>query len=181
MWKKVVVVVLCAAVAAFSMGQTECQPVWPDAPFDATGGYEGTWQGQTTPGPEEKEDPQVIVACPLSMTLTQSTQPGLLGSYPIQGTVEVDYSCLELPEWVGEIPPSTTNVTGGLTADGKLTLLSGGCGTGVCVLLTMAGEGVDADLDGAMDTYSGAWSFIILLAGVQPFGVSGTFEVAAVD
>jgi len=179
MRKNLAVLVLCAAVAAFSMGQTECQP--PPPPFDVTGTYDGTWQGQEVPPPEEKvEELQVVVACPLSMTLTQSAQPNLLG-YPVNGTVEVDYSCLELPEWVGEIPPSTTNVTGVLAADGKLTLASGGCGTGLCVLLTLAGLGVDADEDEAMDTYSGAWSFLILPAGIQVFGVAGTFEVAAVD
>ena len=28
-----------------------------------------------------------------------------------------------------------------------------------------------------MDSYTGDWTFVILLAGVPPFGVSGTFEV----
>jgi hypothetical protein len=63
--------------------------------------------------------------------------------------------------------------------DGKMTLLSGGCGTGVCLVLALAGQGVDADSDGRMDTFSGSWSFVILLAGVEPFGTTGEFELNA--
>jgi hypothetical protein len=46
-------------------------------------------------------------------------------------------------------------------------------------VLSLDGQGTDDDDDGLMDTYSGTWGFTILLAGVQPFGVNGTFEVVA--
>jgi len=185
MHKTLKLLALCSVVIVFSMGQTECQPEWPVPPFDTSGSYAGTWSGRTTePDPEKAEDPeevQVIEDCPLTMTLTQDVTADYPADHGVEGTVNIDYSCVQLPEWVeGDLPASNVNVTGLLADDGKLSLLSGGCGTGICVLLTLAGEGQDLDADGLMDTYSGAWSYIILLAGVQPFGVSGTFGVAVV-
>ena len=96
----------------------------------------------------------------------------------VKGTAEIDYSCIQLPEWANEIPASTVQVGGLLGDDGKLVLLSGGCTTALCVVLSLDGQGTDDDGDGLMDTYAGAWGYTILLAGVQPFGVTGTFEVA---
>ncbi len=165
----------CVVVAALTLGQAQC-PQGPPPPFDATGLYIGTWSGQTTA--TEKQSEQIVTACPLTMTLVQNVNAPYPANHGVSGTVEIDYSCLTLPEWVQQTPPpSIANVSGLLTDEGTLTLFSGGCGPGVCVVLTLAGEGTVADADGMMDAYSGAWSFIILLAGVQPFGVSGTFEV----
>ena len=177
MAKTVQFVLFVALVGVLSIGQSQCQIEWPPPPFDTTGTYEGTWEGSTA----DAEKAQVIEACALTMTLQQDVTASYPTDHGVSGSVVVDYSCLDLPEWVGEIPPNTVNVSGILADDGKLTLLSGGCGTGLCVVLALAGEGEDSDSDGAMDAYSGAWSYTILLAGVQPFGVAGTFEVAAVD
>ena len=129
------------------------------------------------------EKQQEILACPLTVTLTQDMTATYPKDHAVQGTVEIDYSCLEeqLPAWVEEIPPNIIQVSGIVADDGKMALFSGGCGTGMCVVLSLGGEGTDIDADVAMDTYSGSWSFVILLAGVPPFGVSGTFEVNAVD
>jgi hypothetical protein len=149
------------------------------APFDTTGTYAGTWSGHTNEAKVEKQ--QTVAACPLTVTLEQDVSLAYPADHGVKGTVHVDYSCLVLPEWVGEIPPSDVQVAGVLADDGTLTLLSGGCGTGMCVVMALSGQGVDADSDGAMDEYGGAWSFTILLAGVQPFGVSGEFQVASVD
>jgi len=151
-----------------------CPPSWPEPPFDTTGTYTGTWSGQPSEGEEVNE-------CPLTITLTQNLNANYPGDHAVSGTVVVDYSCFELPEWVGTPPPSTVNVGGLLGDDGTLTLLSGGCGTGLCVVLALSGTGVDADGDGDMDSYSGTWSYSLLLAGVQPLTVTGTFEVAVDD
>jgi hypothetical protein len=173
-----------AALCAVLLTITGCPPPggWPLPPFGTTGVYEGTWQGRTTDqDPAKQVD---ILACPLTIDLTQDTTLPYPQDHGVAGTVTIDYSCLEsvLPLWVEETPPPTeVNVTGLLADDGKLALVSGGCGPGVCLILTLGGEGLDSDEDGAMDHYAGAWSFIILLAGVEPFGVSGTFEVDSVD
>ena len=151
-------------------------PAQVPPPFDTTGAYVGTWSGQTNEGQGQKQ--QEVAACPLTITLEQDVNTTYPANHGVKGTVVIDYSCVELPEWVTtEIPPSTVQVGGLLADDGKLTLMSGGCGTGLCLVLVLAGQGVDGDADGVMDTYSGSWSFVILLAGVQPFGVSGLFEV----
>ena len=158
------------AVAAFS----GCPNGGPP-PFDATGDYTGTWSGQTE-GVEKVEE---VVGCPLTMSLVQHAAAAYPKNRGVSGQVEVDFSCWELPEWIEEPPPALVNVTGILLDDGTLGLLSGGCGTGMCVALGLTGVGEDVDFDGFMDTYSGEWSYVILLAGVQPFGVKGVFSVEA--
>jgi hypothetical protein len=113
----------------------------------------------------------------LTITLQQDLDANYPGDHAVTGTAKIDYSCVELPKWVTDaLPASTVNVTGLLADDGKLTLLSGGCGTGICLVLALSGEGADTDADGRMDAYSGGWSFTILLAGFQPFGITGTFD-----
>ncbi|NIA15026.1 MAG: hypothetical protein GWP08_13215 [Nitrospiraceae bacterium] len=156
------------AVTAFS----GCPPGGPP-PFDASGDYSGTWSGQTE-GAEKTEE---VVACPLTMSLVQAAEAAYPKNRGVTGVVEIDFSCLVLPEWIEEPPPALVNVTGILLDDGTLGLLTGGCGTGLCVALGLKGTGEDVDLDGFMDTYSGEWSYVIMLAGVQPFGVKGVFSV----
>ncbi len=155
---------------------------WPKPPFDATGDYEGTWQGQTDPTAEDAESHEIL-ACPLTMSLKQELTAPYPGDHRVTGTVVVDYSCLNdlLPDSIQELPDSTVDVSGLLGDDGKIVLLSGGCGVGACAVMTLAGSGEDANDDGIMDSFSGNWSFIILIAGVQPFGVSGTFTVDAIE
>jgi len=179
MGTKISALAMGVGVTFLAVGLCGCPNEWPPPPFDTTGTYQGTWQGKTNEA--DKAEVQVIEGCPLTLTLEQDVSANYPADHGVKGTAVIDYSCLLLPEWVGEIPPATVNMTGLLADDGKMTLLSGGCGTGLCLVLTLAGEGADVDADGAMDTYNGAWAFTILLAGVQPFGVTGTFEVAAVD
>jgi hypothetical protein len=148
----------------------------PPAPFDTTGTYFGTWSGRSDEA--DVAEQQTVLACPLTITLTQDTSLPYPQDHAVKGTVDVDYSCLELPEWVDEIPPGQAQVSGLLADDGTLTLVSGGCGPGLCLVLALSGPAVDSDSDRAMDEYSGSWSFTILLAGVRPFGVNGEFQVA---
>ena len=178
MRKRTRCILLVGCVALLCIGQEQCNIEWPEPPFDTTGTYIGTWSGQTN---EPEKAQQTVAACPLTMTLVQDLTADYPADHGVSGTVEIDFSCIELPEWAEPIPPNTVNVTGLLQDDGKLTLLSGGCTTALCLVLALDGQGVDVDGDGAMDVYEGDWSFTILLAGVQPFGVAGTFEVASVD
>lgn len=169
--------VLLLAVAGALAG---CPPPggWPKPPFDTTGSYLGAWAGRSN---EDAERQQVIEDCPLSIKLTQDLTRPYPGDHSVSGTVTVDYSCIELPEWVEEVPASTVNVSGLLGDDGKLTLLSGGCAPGVCVVLTLAGQGENLDNDPQMEHYAGSWAYLILLAGVQPFGITGAFDVSVVE
>lgn len=169
MFKTFSVLLACAIVL---VGLSGCPDGGPP-PFDTTGDYSGTWSGQT----EGAEKAQDVVACPLTMSLIQSAEAAYPKNRGVTGVVEVDFSCLTLPEWIAEPPPALVHVTGILLDDGTLGLLSGGCGTGMCVALGLKGAGEDVDLDGFMDTYAGEWSYVILLAGVQPFGVTGVFSV----
>ncbi len=162
-------------VVAVTLGTLGC-PEPPVPPFDATGQYIGTWRGTTT------DQAQTVAACLLTMVLEQDLTKPYPGSHGVQGTVTVDYSCLELPSWVEKPPPSEVEVGGILADDGNLVLATGGCGPGLCIVLLLAGQGVDSNGDGRLDTYTGDWAYTILLAGVQPFGVTGGFEVSvAVD
>ena len=153
-------------------GLTGC-PEWPPPPFDTTGTYAGEWWGAT------EDQTQEIASCPLTMTLTQVLTRPYPADHVVEGTVVVNYLCLDLPQWVAEIPPATVQVTGLLADDGTFTLISGTCGTGLCVALTLTGEGEDTDDDGLMDTYAGDWAYNILLPGVPPFGINGGFAVDA--
>ncbi len=148
-------------------------PEWPPPPFDTTGQYAGTWWGTT------EDQVQEIASCPLTMTLAQDPTRPYPGDHGVEGTVVVDYGCLDLPDWVDEVPPGTVQMTGLLADDGTFTLASGGCGTGLCVVLGLTGQAADTDGDGFMDTYAGDWAYTILLAGVPPFGIRGGFAVEA--
>ncbi len=162
---------LCLAVA-LGLIAAGCPGGFPKPPFDTTGTYSGVWNGTST------DQAQQVVGCPLTLTLAQDLTASYPGDHGVSGSAEIDYSCIELPDWADEPLPTIVDIGGLLEDNGKLTLLTGGCGTGACVVLSLAGHGEDVDGDGTMDTYSGTWAFTILLAGVQPFGVNGTFEVA---
>ncbi|MBP8128446.1 MAG: hypothetical protein KA184_02615 [Candidatus Hydrogenedentes bacterium] len=168
---------LLLAVSALLAG---CPPPegWPKPPFDTTGSYLGVWSGRSN---EEAERQQIIEDCPLSLKLVQDLTRPYPGDHSVSGAVTVDYSCIDLPDWVEETPPSTVTVSGLLGDGGQLTLLSGGCAPGMCVVLTLAGQGENLDNDAEMDRYAGSWAYLVLLAGVPPFGITGTFDVSAVE
>jgi hypothetical protein len=148
----------------------------PVAPFDATGTYVGTWSGSTTTDATAKQDVQ---ECPLEFTLTQDVDAAWPQRFAVSGSAYIDYSCLELPEWAETPPPSVIQVAGVMDEQGKVGLVSGACGTGMCVALGLDGPGVDADGDGLMDSISGEWQYSLLLAGFTPFIIRGSFEAAA--
>ncbi|MBL7649688.1 MAG: hypothetical protein JNK74_26225 [Candidatus Hydrogenedentes bacterium] len=155
---------------------TGCPPEggFPVPPFDTSGAYSGSWSGTSS------DDAQTVAECPLELTLTQNLSLAFPGDHGVQGVATIDYTCIELPEWAqGETQPSTVEVGGVLESNGRLTLVSAACGTGYCVVLSLAGQGEDADSDGLMYTYAGDWSYQILLAGFEPFGFEGTFVVDA--
>ena len=164
--------VVCLAVLAVTLG-VGCPMEFPKPPFDVSGTYDGVWNGNST------DQKQQVIGCPLSVTLAQNINASYPADHGVSGTVVIDYSCVQLPEWADEPLPTTLSVGGILEDNGKLTLLTGGCDTAICVVLSLAGQGADVDEDGLMDTYEGSWAFTILLAGVEPFGVTGTFDVAA--
>lgn len=173
MRKKTSILLFSVVLAVLTLGQAQCPQQWPKPPFDTTGLFKGTWSGQAT-----AEETQQVLNCPLTLHLEQNVSAPYPGDHVVNGWVEIDYSCLELPDWMQETPaPSHANISGLVADDGKLSLFSGGCGTGLCLVLIMAGEGSITDADGTMDVYNGVWSFYVLLAGVQPFGVSGTFQL----
>jgi len=171
--RKFTFIMAVGILGALTIGQGQCNIEWPLPPFDASGVYTGLWRGTSN-----EAQAQVIDGCPLTLMLEQDLTANYPTDHAVKGTAEIDYSCIQLPEWANEIPASTVQVGGLLGDDGKLVLLSGGCTTALCVVLSLDGQGTDDDGDGLMDTYAGAWGYTILLAGVQPFGVTGTFEVA---
>ena len=158
-------------VGVLLVGMDDCQDQFPNPPFDTTGDYAGTWSGNSS------DAEQNVADCPLEIMLTQDVNADYPGSHGVHGMVTIDYSCIELPEGFDEPAPTVVQVAGILGDDGKLGLLSGGCGTGLCVVLGLNGVAEDTAQDGFMDAYAGEWSFQILLAGVEPFGFTGTFDV----
>lgn len=163
------------AIAVVSMAAAlmlcGCPTQIPQPPFNATGTYAGVWSG----APSGEGQTQDVAECPLTLTLTQNVAAPWPGSFAVNGTALIDYACFDLPEWLETPPASTVNVGGVLDGEGKLTLVSGGCGTGLCVVLSLAGAGEDTNADGAMDTFDGTWTYTLLLAGVQPFGFTGAY------
>ncbi len=171
MRSKLSMVMFCVVAAILTLGQTQC-PQWPKPPFDTTGLYKGTWQGIPNDAGSVQQ-----VQCPLTLHLDQTLTAAYPGDHAVKGWVEIDYSCIEVPDRIAELPASKVNISGLLTDDGRLSLFSGGCGTGACAILMMAGQGGTTNTDAYMDTFTGNWSLILLLAGVEPFGISGTFDV----
>jgi hypothetical protein len=176
-----------ALVAA--LGLAGC-PTQSTPPFDTTGDYAGTWSGITYDVPDETEGEvegetegeapvvkQTIEGCPLELALVHDVDAITPGNYFVRGTATIDYTCIALPDRFVAPPPSTVTVSGLLQQDGTLTLASGGCGTGYCVVLTLDGAGADSDSDGFMDQYDGDWTWLLLLAGVAPFGSTGTYTL----
>lgn len=169
-----------------AVGLVGC-PEQTSPPFDTTGEYAGTWSGVSYDVPAETEgEVEVVVKqdieeCPLTLTLEHDVDAITPGNYFVRGEATIDYECLELPERFVTPPPSVVAVTGLLQQDGSLTLASGGCGAGYCVVLTLDGAGADLDADGLMDAYDGDWAWTLLLAGVAPFGTSGTYTLDAVQ
>lgn len=159
-------------VSAILLGQSQCNEMLPHPPYNATGDYEGTWQGKT------EDDTQTVLACPLQLTLAHDVYANYPTRMTVSGTAVIDYSCFELPDWFPPIPPSTVQVSGILGEEEHLVLLSGGCGTGFCIVLSLDGDTQDTDEDGFMDEYCGEWKLAFLLAGVQPFGFNGTFQLS---
>lgn len=172
MYRRAFTVLTIAIMAGLSMGQQNCQqPQLPKPPFNATGMYTGSWQGASS------DATQNVTNCLLTFNLQHDPTANWPKDHQVTGTVTVNYDCLELPEWLDTPPPTTVNVTGLITDDGKINLATAGCGTGLCLVLGLGGPGADTNNDTSMDTYSGNWSYQILLAGVQPFGFTGTFAV----
>lgn len=160
----------------FAIAMTGCPGTFPPPPYDATGTYTGTWKGKSN-----EDNPQRVKECPLQIVLTHNPAADFPEDHLVQGIVTIDYSCIEFPEWA-ETPPSSVVEVGGVLQDnGTLSLISGGCTTALCVVLTLTGAGVDEDGDGLLDSYSGAWAYTILLAGVEPFGFTGKFQVSVAE
>ena len=180
------------AVALFTMGQSSsCK-----APMDATGSYSGTWTFYV------KDNGTVIdeLDCPLSMTLEQDVAQDPPENLSVNGTIHVDFSCLdEAPNWPpgAAVPePSDVAVGGTMDANGKIVLLSGGCGPGTCIILALDGQGEAGVRDNStarsigcqsltpaaddipsMQHYSGEWGIAIGVAFLGSVADNGTFAV----
>jgi hypothetical protein len=128
-------------------------------------------------GTSNEPEPQHVENCPLTLKLRHDLAANWPADHVINGKAVIDYSCVDLPDWVELPAPSRIQVSGLIGNDGRLTLVSGGCTTALCVVLTLTGQCGDDDGDGYADVYSGEWSYRILLAGVEPFGFDGVFEV----
>ena len=81
MHKRIAAFVCLAAVVALLAG---CPPP-PPSPFDTTGAYAGTWQGRSNEA--EVAEQQEVVACPLTMTLTQDVSLAWPQDHGVTGTV----------------------------------------------------------------------------------------------
>lgn len=168
-----------------------------DAPLDATGTYSGKWSfldnettldNSTAPDPSavviglsDNATPGKIIDCPLNMELSQDTTLDPPQNLAVNGTVHIDFSCLEeasgWPSWAETPAPTTVTVTGLMDAAGNLDMLSGGCGPGTCVVLALDGVAHGEDGGSLMTRYSGNWGFAIGFAFLGTLGGAGTFEV----
>lgn len=165
-FRKRLLVIASLGFALFLLvGAKGCEPENP--PFDATGEYSGEWwSGEGA-------------HCPLYASITMNAAPVYPPLWNPQATFTIDFSCIELPEGFPPLEPVDIKVGGQLDINGNLTFATGGCGVPYCILFGTAGVGADSDANGFMDTYTGTWSLVILLAGFEPFGVSGQFELRA--
>ena len=164
--RNLAIISMSALVLLIALGANgPCDPIPP--PYDVTGDYEGEWWS----GEGEH--------CPLTAMMAMDPAPAFPYLWYPTATFLIDFSCIELPEYLPPLEPIAIDAAGVLDDKGNLTFASGGCGTPFCVLFATAGQGADLDEDGMMDAYAGAWSLTILLAGFEPFGVAGEFELEA--
>jgi len=161
-------VAILGLLLIFTMGvQGPCDPVPP--PFDTTGDYEGEWWS----GESE--------LCQVSAQMTMDAAPLFPPIWLPSATFHVDLSCIEVPEWLPPLVPIDIYSVGALDEYGNLIFGAMACGPGFCVTFDSVGIGEDLDQDGMMDEYTGSWAYMILIAGIQPFGVVGEFEMIAVE
>lgn len=185
MQKKMLVTIFLISAALISMAQTpSCT-----APINATGTYSGKWMFDVK---DEAGNIIDTAECPLEMTLQQDVTLNPPQNLKVTGIVHVDFSCLDevptWPEWAQIPEPSDVQVSGSMDTNGKLTLLSGGCGPGTCIILSISGMGekvaTEEAGDGeipAMAKYSGEWGFAIGVAFLGQTGGKGTFVVNRVE
>ena len=157
------------AIALVTLGANDsCK-----APMDATGEYTGTWKGLGEDDPE----------CPLSMTLTQDVNAEPPENLAVEGTVYVDYSCIDFPDWFPTPETAEIMVAGLMDPNtGKIALGSGGCGPGACAILALDGQGESEESGGEystpyMTSYSGTWTYLLGIAFFEAMGAQGTFQV----
>lgn len=158
-------IVVLLALVVFMIGAKQECPY--DPPYDATGEYEGDWWS----GEGEH--------CPVSAEIIMDASPAPLPLWAPTAQFTVDFGCIEWPPELPPLDPMVLDSAGLLDDQGNLIFTSFGCTLGLCLLFDSHGVGIDEDADGIMDTYTGSWDFLILLAGFAPFGVTGEFELEA--
>lgn len=158
------IILVCFFCVALTAQKEECDY---DPPFDATGDYEGTWWVGSGP------------ACPVTAEIQMNAQSAPVPLWDATAHFSIDFSCIEWPEELPPLEPMELDAVGLLDENGTLTFTAFGCTIALCLFFDSTGTGVDADLDGFMDSYSGTWDFAILIAGIAPVGVQGNFEIFA--
>lgn len=165
---------------AMVAGALQGCPLLPQAPFDASGEYSGTWETA-----EAKSE------CPFTLSLTHKPDFVYPFNHQVLGIAEFSYGCLidnELLEQIqDELPELKIPLFGHFEDDGSgdlvLSLDTSDLEFPFSIILSFDGTGEDTDSDGLMDSYAGeyALSFSITteVEGYETvdFDSAGTFGV----
>lgn len=169
---------LCAA--AMAAGLLQGCPLLPQAPFDASGDYDGAW-----------ETAEAKSACPFTLSLTHKPDFIYPFNHQVLGIAEFSYGCLAdnelLAQIQDELPELRIPLLGHFGDDGSgdlvLSIDTSAIEFPFSINLSFDGTGVDTDADGLMDSYAGEYtlSFSITtdVEGYETvnFESAGDFEV----
>lgn len=153
-------------------------PAFFSAPFDATGVYEGRWNGSI-----EGTAAQGI-GCTVEFDLTQNVHTSLWANFPVEGTMRMNFTCPAVFDTAADagVPAVVVaDVIGAVTLEKDLYLETRNATEDSAVVLTINGEGVDFDEDGVMDGLAGDFTLRVRVAGSQVVTIAGTLEAGELE
>ena len=147
-------------------------------PFEASGTYDGTWEGGLT------DVTSTARRCSLILTLTDdSKQLTWLSDFTVGGTCIMNFTCPQVfADFTDAGVPAVLRVPvfGTVTALGRVVLASRETVGGVSIALAIDANGSDEDGDGQMDGLAGTFTLSVDAGQPRLAEIEGTLE-AAVD
>jgi hypothetical protein len=153
----------------------------PLPPFDATGGYGGTFEASTSISPEN------LLTCRIAFDLRHDPATFFPLSFKLDGTVALNFTCastLNALDDLGVPGLLGIEVAGALVQDGSFSIFGSADRSGRTYGILLDGFGIDEDEDGALDAIDGTFTLVVFeqsTASLELLELSGTFSAASPD
>lgn len=139
-------------------------------PFDTTGSYEGSWEGEVSGLSND-------YTCQVNFDIDHNAGGALEVRYTLTGTLRLNFTCQQT---IRELVPLgfpaffDFSVTGFLDPEGTFIFISTDCEEFACDGVIISARGADDDDDGLADRLEGSFSTLVQLRD-GPRTLSGTF------